>query len=73
MRPKRYVARQGRRFQRTTDSNHASRIAPNVLQRALEPTAPNLVWLADVATHRNRRRLGVPRGALDLFSCRVVG
>ncbi|MEO6420826.1 MAG: IS3 family transposase, partial [Polyangiaceae bacterium] len=32
-----------RRFRRTTDSNHTSPIAPNLLARDFEPKAPNCV------------------------------
>lgn len=42
------VARQKRRFRRTTDSNHANPIAPNVLARDFEPAAPNQAWAGDV-------------------------
>jgi putative transposase len=41
-------ARQKRRFRRTTDSNHAQPIAPNLLERQFEPQAPNQVWATDV-------------------------
>src|SRR5262249_35675497 len=37
-----------RRFRRTTNSNHTHPVAPNVLARQFEPTAPNQVWAGDV-------------------------
>ena len=73
MREKCLVARQKRRFRRTTDSNHANPIAPNVVARDFEPAAPNQVWAGDVtyvATDEGWAYLAV---LLDLFSRRVVG
>lgn len=67
------VTRQKRRFRRTTDSNHSSPIAPNVLERDFEPAAPNQAWAGDVtyiATGEGWSYLAV---ILDLFSRRVVG
>ena len=32
----------------TTDSKHAHPVAPNVLERDFEATAPNQKWLADM-------------------------
>jgi transposase InsO family protein len=65
--------RQKRRFRRTTDSDHAMPIAPNVLARDFEASAPNQVWVTDVtyiATDQGWLYLAV---LLDLFSRRVVG
>jgi putative transposase len=73
MREKGIVARQKRRFRRTTDSNHTDPIAPNVVQRQFEPSAPNEVWAGDVtyiATYEGWAYLAV---LLDLCSRRVVG
>lgn len=42
------VARQKRRSRRTTDSNHASPIAPNLVARNFDVQAPNQVWAGDV-------------------------
>lgn len=67
------VARQKRRFRRTTDSNHSNPIAPNVLKRDFDPAAPNQAWAGDVtyiATGEGWSYLAV---LLDLFSRRVVG
>lgn len=67
------VARQKRRFRRTTDSNHASPIAPNVVQREFVPKGLNRVWAGDVtyiATDEGWAYLAV---LLDLYSRRVVG
>jgi putative transposase len=65
--------RQKRRFRRTTDSNHAMPIAPNVLGRNFKTSAPNKAWVTDVtyiATAEGWLYLAV---LLDLFSRRVVG
>jgi len=73
MRAKSIVARQKRRFRRTTESNHASPIAPNLVAREFEQPAPNKVWAGDVTyiwTDEGWAYLAV---LLDLFSRRVVG
>jgi len=66
-------ARQKRRFRRTTNSNHALAIAPNVLSRRFDAIVPNEAWATDVtyiATYEGWLYLAV---MLDLFSRRVVG
>ena len=73
MREEGIVGRQKRRFRRTTDSNHANPVAPNVVARNFEPTIPNAVWAGDVtyiATDEGWAYLAI---LLDLFSRRVVG
>jgi transposase InsO family protein len=73
MREKGLVGRQKRRFRRTTDSNHAQPVAPNVVDRQFEPKQPNAVWAGDVtyiATGEGWLYLAV---LLDLFSRRVLG
>jgi putative transposase len=65
--------RQKRRFVRTTDSQHAFPIAPNLLDRHFERETPNAAWVGDVtyiATDDGWLYLAV---LLDLFSRRVVG
>jgi transposase InsO family protein len=62
-----------RRVPRTTDSNHAHSIAPNLLDRQFTVAAPNRVWLADITyvpTAEGWLYLAV---VLDLFARRVVG
>lgn len=73
MRERGLVGRQKRRFRRTTDSNHAQPVAPNVLARDFEPGAANQAWAGDVtyiATAEGWLYLAV---LLDLYSRRVVG
>ena len=48
MRQKGLQARRRPRYRCTTHSEHASPIAPNVLQRRFEPEAANRVWVTDV-------------------------
>lgn len=73
MRERGLKVRRRRRFPRTTDSNHALPVAPNVLERRFEVPVPNTVWAGDityVATREGWLYLAV---LLDLFSRRVVG
>jgi transposase InsO family protein len=65
--------RRKRRSCRTTDSNHAHPVAPNLLERRFETKAPNEAWVGDVTyipTGEGWLYLAV---LLDLFSRRVVG
>ena len=67
------VARKKRRLVRTTDSNHPSPIAPNVLERRFTAETPDTAWVTDVTyvwTMEGWLYLAV---ILDLFSRRVVG
>ena len=73
MRREGICARRKRRFRKTTDSNHKSPIAPNVLARKFDVDLPNTAWVTDVTyvwTHEGWLYLAV---LLDLFSRRVVG
>ncbi len=73
MRDKGLAAKRKRRFRRTTDSNHDSPIAPNVLERDFTHEAPNQAWVTDVTyifTTEGWLYLAV---MVDLFSRRVVG
>ena len=66
-------ARPWRRFRKTTDSRHPHPIAPNLLERNFEASAPNQVWVTDVTyvwTHEGWLYLAV---ILDLYARRVVG
>ena len=42
------AARRRRRFVRTTDSRHALPVAPNLLERDFNASAPNQKWVADI-------------------------
>jgi putative transposase len=65
--------RRKRRFRRTTDSNHALPIAPNVLQRKFEVDAPNEAWVTDVTYVWTDEGWLYLAAILDLFSRRIVG
>ncbi len=49
MRENGLVARQKRRFKRTTDSEHAWPVAPNLLARDFEAERPDRKWGADIS------------------------
>jgi transposase InsO family protein len=66
-------ARQKRRFRRTTNSNHADPIAPNVLQRDFAAEAPNQSWATDVTYIHTAEGWLYLAVMLDLFSRRVIG
>ena len=66
-------ARRKRRYRHTTDSRHASPIAPNVLDRKFEPAAANRVWVTDVTYIWTREGWLYLAVMLDLFARRVVG
>jgi putative transposase len=73
MRDQGLAARRKRRFRNTTDSAHRQPIAPNVLERDFETSAPNEVWVTDVTyvwTHEGWLYLAA---ILDLYARRVVG
>ena len=73
MRENGLVARQKRRFKRTTDSTHAWPIAPNLLDQDFAAEAPDQKWSADISyiwTAEGWLYLAV---LIDLFSRRVVG
>lgn len=67
-------SRKRRRFRVvTTDSKHAHPVAPNVLERDFQATAPNQKWLADltyIPTDEGWLYLAL---VLDLFSRKLVG
>lgn len=65
--------RQKRRFRKTTDSNHAARIAPNVLDRDFTAEAPNQKWVGDITYIRTLDGWLYLAVLIDLFSRRVVG
>jgi putative transposase len=73
MRENQLVARQKRRFKRTTDSEHAWPIAPNLVAQDFTADGPDRKWGADISyiwTAEGWLYLAI---VLDLFSRRVVG
>ncbi|MFZ5965330.1 IS3 family transposase [Thalassococcus sp. BH17M4-6] len=73
MKENKLVARQKRRFKRTTDSEHAWPIAPNHVAQDFSADAPDRKWGADISyvwTAEGWLYLAV---IIDLYSRRVVG
>ncbi|MFD1752056.1 IS3 family transposase [Salipiger marinus] len=73
MRENQLIARQKRRFKRTTDSEHAWPVAPNHVAQDFSAEAPDRKWGADISyiwTAEGWLYLAV---IIDLFSRRVVG
>jgi transposase InsO family protein len=66
-------ARKKRRFQCTTDSQHAFPVAPNVLDRQFTVAQPNTVWVSDITYLWTREGWLYLVVILDLFSRRIVG
>ena len=62
-----------RKFQVTTDSNHAQPIAANVLNRDFVATRPNKKWVTDITYVWTGEGWLYLAAVLDLYSRRVVG
>lgn len=73
MRQNGLVARQKRRFKRTTDSEHTWPIAPNLLEQDFTATRPDEKWGADISYVWTREGWLYLAVVIDLFSRRVVG
>ena len=61
-------ARQKRRFKRTTDSEHAWPIAPNLIDQDFTAQAPNQKWSADISYVWTREGWLYLAVVIDLFS-----
>jgi len=57
----------------TTDSKHAHPVAPNVLERNFEATAPNQKWLADMTYVPTKEGWLYLALVLDLYARKLVG
>jgi len=66
-------ARPRRRFRHTTLSKHREPLAPNVVARQFEVTAPNQVWVSDLTYLPTQTGFAYLAVILDLFARRVVG
>ena len=66
-------ARQKRRFKRTTDSEHAFPVAPNLIDQDFTAQAANRKWGADISYVWTREGWLYLAVVIDLFSRRVVG
>ena len=63
-----------RRFKvRTTDSNHAHPVAPNVLERKFTAARPDAAWLCDITYIPTGEGFLYLAGVMDLCSRRIVG
>ena len=65
--------RQRRRFVRTTRSDPALPVAPNIVDRQFSPPGPNLVWAGDITYVRTAHGWAYLAVLIDLFSRKVVG
>lgn len=67
-------AKRKRKFvPRTTDSAHGLPLAPNLLNRQFEATAPNSKWAVDITYIPTDEGWLYLAGVIDLFSRRIVG
>ena len=73
MRERGIVAKTGRKFRCTTDSNHGRPVAENVVNRRFEPGAADRVWAADITSIATREGWLYLAAVEDLFSRRIVG
>jgi putative transposase len=61
-------ARQKQRFKRTTDSEHAWPVAPNLIDQDFAAAAPNQKWGADISYVWTREGWLYLAVVIDLFS-----
>jgi putative transposase len=73
MRENDLYARKKRRKVRTTNSQHRFPIAPNLLKRDFEASAPNKKWVADITFIETREGWLYLAGVLDTYSRKIVG
>jgi putative transposase len=66
-------ARHKRRYKATTDSKHALPVAPNLLDRQFETSAPDLVWTADITYIATREGWLYLAVVMDLYTRMIVG
>lgn len=71
MRENQLIARQKRRFKRTTDSKHAWPVAPNLVAQDFRADGPDRKWGGHLL-HLDGGRLVYLDVGLDFFSRRVV-
>jgi putative transposase len=67
------VRRRGRRCPQTTDSRHGLGVAPNLLERNFDVTAPNVVWCGDITYVWTEEGWLYTSVLLDLYARKVVG
>lgn len=62
-----------RKYIRTTDSNHASPISPNLLNQNFTASSPNQTWIGDITYLWTVEGWMYLAGVMDLFSRKVIG
>jgi putative transposase len=67
------VCKRKRRVVRTTDSNHALPVAPNLLNRNFAPGERNRVWVSDITYIPTSQGWVYLAGIKDLHSREIVG
>jgi transposase InsO family protein len=73
MRENGLIARQKRRFKRTTDSDHGFPVAPNLINQNFVAMGQNQKWGADISYVWTREGWLYLAVVIDLFARRVVG
>ena len=68
-----YAAHRRRCKPRTTDSQHAYPVAPNLLGRDFTASAPNRKWVADITAIATRAGWLYFAGIVDIYSRRAIG
>jgi transposase InsO family protein len=63
----------GRKFKKTTNSNHQHRVAPNLLNQNFTVSEPNHVWVSDITCIWTDEGWLFLASTLDLYSRKVVG
>lgn len=66
-------AKTARKFKVTTDSKHNRPVAPNVLDRTFEQTAPNRAWVSDITYVPTREGWLYLAAVEDLYTRKIVG
>jgi len=66
-------AKHKRRYKATTDSKHALPVAPNLLDRQFETSAPDQVWTADITYIPTREGWLYLAVVMDLYTRMIVG
>jgi putative transposase len=73
MRERELYARRKRKKAQTTNSQHHFPVAPNLLTRDFEASAPNTKWVADITCIETREGWLYLSGVLDTYSRKIVG
>lgn len=66
-------AKQHKAFKATTDSDHALRISPNILNRGFNASSPNQKWVGDITYINTDQGWLYLATVIDLYSRKVIG